>query len=85
MSVAAKAPRGPKGQGRARGRKPEFFDTPLGTSLFVVLMGGIAVRGDTPAWARVVCGLLALAFLGNFLGVFVAPRVRSRVARFRRA
>ncbi|RSS51497.1 hypothetical protein [Streptomyces sp. WAC01280] len=85
MSAAAKAPRGPKGQGRARGRKPEFFDTPLGTSLFVVLMGGIAVRDDTPAWVRVVCALLALAFLGNLLGDFVAPRVRSRVARFRRA
>ncbi|WP_024757828.1 hypothetical protein [Streptomyces exfoliatus] len=85
MSGAAKASRGPKGQGRPRGRKPEFPDTPLGASLFVLLMGGIAVRGDTPAWARVVCGLLALAFLGNFLGVFVVPRVRARVARFRRA
>ncbi|MEU7073681.1 hypothetical protein AB0B30_13055 [Streptomyces narbonensis] len=85
MSAAAKAPRGPKGRSGPRGRKPEFFDTPLGTALFVVLMGGIAVRGDTPAWARVVCGLLALAFLGNLLGTFVVARVRSRVARCRRA
>ena len=68
-----------------RGRKPEFPDTPLGASLFVLLMGGIAVRDDSPAWARIVCGLLALAFLGNFFGNSVGPRVRARVARFRRS
>ncbi|MDV5146215.1 hypothetical protein R1T08_18915 [Streptomyces sp. SBC-4] len=76
---------GAKGRSRPRGRKPELPDTPLGASLFVLLMGGIAVRDDSPVWARVVCGVLALAFLGNLLGTFVVPRLRARVARFRRA
>ncbi|CAM5237439.1 hypothetical protein [Streptomyces narbonensis] len=65
---------------RARGagvRKPEFPDTPLGASLLVLLMGGLAVQSDTPGWLRVVTGLLALAFLGNF----VVGRVRARASR----
>ncbi|MEU3689625.1 hypothetical protein [Streptomyces narbonensis] len=68
MSGAAEAPR------RRRRPRRDFLDTPLGVCLFVVLMGGIVVRPGAHGLLRLVCLMLAVGVLVEY----VKGRARAR-------